>query len=315
MMKNMKRIYSVVALLCGLLTFASCELNKNPEFNEADAFAEFEKTALAFDETAGEISVPVTVASLNGRNVTVSYGAVDGTAKEGVNYDLVDGSGVLTFTPETRTQYIKVKVYDPDVVYADGARVSGRYTGDLKFKLEFKSTGDVKASMESSCTVTIQDTDHPLSNILGNWTFTGVDHGEVVSWPCELKKDADDDHVVWFYDIAHYARARFDGWNASYYGVVSEDLTTITVPLGQESEYKYSNGESILLLAVDAGFEDLFDSGSVTATIEYDADGKVTGLTFDLDSTPAGKGAGLIGYIPGAGIVNYIYGPFTGEKK
>lgn len=312
----MKRIYSVVALLCGLLTFASCELNKNPEFNDADSFVSFDKAALAYDETVGEISVPVTVASLNGKNTTVSYGSVDGSAKAGVNFDLVDGSGVLTFTPENRTQYIKVKIYDPDVVYADGARVSGKYTGDLKFKLEFKSTGDVNASMENSCTVTIQDTDHPLSSILGDWTFSADEDGEMASWPCELKKDEEDDHVVWFYDIAHFAASGLGaGWNKSYYGVVSEDLTTITIPLGQESEYKYQGEKAIILFAVDAGFEDLYDSGTVTATIEYDADGKVTGLTFDLDSTPAGKGAGLIGYIPGAGIVNYVYGPFTGEKK
>ncbi|MBP5625534.1 MAG: hypothetical protein J6W98_01295 [Bacteroidales bacterium] len=311
----MKRIYSVIAIAFGLVSLASCELNSDPKFNDSDAFVAFDKTALSCSETDGEISVPVTLASLNGKSATISYAAANGTAKEGVNFDLVDASGTLTFTPENRTQYIKVKIYDPDVTFdKDGARVSGKYTGDLKFNLEFKGTGDVAASMESACTVTIKDLDHPLTNILGNWQFSAMCRGEMASWPCELKKDEEDDHVVWFYDLVFFSRSGWDGWDVSYYGVVSEDLQTITIPLGQESEYKYSNGEHITLYTVDSEFDEIYDSGSVTATIKYNEAGNAVGLVFDLDNTAAGEGAGLFAYIPGAGTINHVFAPFTAEK-
>lgn len=314
MMKNMKKIYSLIALTLGLVLLASCEINKEPVFNDSDAFVAFDKAAVTCTETDGEISVPVTLASLKGMGTTVSYEAVNGTAAAGTNFDLVDGSGTLTFTPDGRTQYIKVKIYDPDVTYEDGERVSGKYTGDLKFKLAFKSTGDVNGSMENVCTVTIKDLDHPLTAILGDWTFTALCRGKMASWPCELAKDPDDDHVVWFYDLVYFSRSGWDGWDISYYGVVSEDLKTITIPLGQESEYTYSNGEHVGLYGVDADFEYLFDSGSVTATIEYNAAGKAVGLTMNFDDSPAGEGSGFIGYIPDAGTINYVYGPYTGEK-
>ncbi len=311
----MKRLYSVIALGLGLVMIASCNLNKEPRFSDSDAFVAFDKAAFSCSETDGEISIPVTLASLNGKSTTISYGSVNGTAVEGINFDLVDGAGTLTFTPDARTQYIKVKIYDPDVEYDGIERVAGKYTGDLKFQIEFKSTGDVAASMENACTVTIKDLDHPLTAILGDWTFTADCRGSMSSWPCELAKDEKDDHVVWFYDLVYLSRSGWDGWDISYYGVVSEDLTTITIPLGQESEYTYSNGQHVTLFGVDADFEYLFDSGSITATIEYDASGNAVGLTFNLDDSPAGPDSGLIAYIPGAGTINYVYGPYTGEKN
>ena len=218
-----------------------------------------------------------------------------------------------TFSPDGRTQYIKVKILDPDVVYEGGERVSGSYTGDLKFGLEFKSTGDVSASRQNACTVTIKDIDHPLTAILGDWTLSANCRGTMSFWPCELAKDSSDDHMVWFYDLVYLSRSGWDGWDISYYGVVSDDLTTITVPMGQESEYVYSNGAPVTLFALDAEFNEIYDTGSITATVTY-RDNKAVSMVFDLENTPAGAGAGLIAYIPGAGTINYIYGPFTGEK-
>ena len=58
---------------------------------------------------------------------------------------------------------------------------------------------------------------------------------------------------------------------------------------------------------------EIYDSGSVSATITYQG-GKAVSMTFDLDNTPAGAGSGLIAYIPGAGTINYVYGPLTATK-
>ena len=311
----MKKIFTYISLVAIAAFAASCNMNKEPVFDDADAFVAFDKAAASCKETDGEVRIPVTLASVSGIATTISYEAVDGTAKAGENYDLADGAGTLTFTADSRTQYIKVKIYDPEVVYdEEGNRVGGRYTGDLKFSLKFKSTGDVNNSADNVCTVTIADLDHPLSAILGDWTFSAVCRGADASWPCELKKDDSDDHMVWFYDLVYLSRSGWDGWDISYYGIVSEDLTTITIPLGQKSEYTYSNGENVTLYSVDADFNYIYDTGNVSATIVYDNGGHAIGLIFDLDGSPAGEGAGLIAYIPNAGTINYVYPPYTGTK-
>ncbi len=298
MKKNMKKLYSVIALAAGLVMLASCELNKEPVFNESDAFVAFDNTALSFSETDGEVSIPVTVASLNGKSTTVSYEAANGTAKSGVNFELVDGAGTLSFTPDARTQYIKVRILDPGVEYEDGERVGGLYTGDLKFTISFKSTGDVAASRQNACTVTIKDIDHPMSALLGTYTAEGFDYfqGDVCNWTVTVLKDASDDHMVWFDNLFN-----LDGWKGDdtmYYGNVDADLSTITIPFGQESEYVYSNGNPITMLGLDNDFEG-YDSGSMTVTILKDADGKVTGLDF-------GEDYGFWFQIEGAGNLSVI---------
>ena len=216
----MNKLYSVIALAAGLVMLASCELNKEPVFNESDAFVAFDNAALSFSETDGEVSIPVTLASLNGKSTTVSYEAANGTARSGVNFELVDGAGTLSFTPEGRTQYIKVRILDPGVEYEEGERVGGIYTGDLKFKLEFKSTGDVAASRENACTVTIKDVDHPMSALLGTYTAEGFDYfeGDVCKWTVTVVKDADDDHMVWFDNLFNLLNCL--GY-ITYYGVTN----------------------------------------------------------------------------------------------
>ena len=302
----MKKIYSVIALALGLLTFASCEINKEPTFNDKDAFVAFNNASFSCTETDGEISIPVTLASLNGMNTTISYEAVNGTAKAGTNFDLVDGTGTLTFTPDARTQYIKVKIYDPDVTYKGTTRVGGKYTGDLKFKLAFKSTGDVNSSMESSCTVTIKDIDHPMSALLGSYTAKGLDYfaGGMSKWTMSILKDAKDDHMVWFFNI--FGNDNWADDDTIYYGIVDEDLSTITVPLGQESEYKYQGTTAVLLLGLDEDFNG-YDSGNLVITIQKNANGDVTGLDF-------GDELGIWAYIPGAGSISVILPGITATK-
>lgn len=315
----MKKIFTYLTLVAVAAFAASCNMNKEPVFDDADAFVAFDKASMTCLETAKEISVPVTLASVSGVATTISYEAVDGTAKSGVNFDLVDGAGTLTFSKDARTQYIKVKIYDPEASYSEeGEREGGAYTGDLKFSLKFKSTGDVNNSADNSCTITISDLDHPLSAILGDWTFEANCRGSMASWPCELKKDANDDHMVWFYDLVYLSRSAWDGWDISYYGNVTMDEknrpAVITIPLGQESEYTYSNGNHVTLYSVDADLNYIYDTGNVSATIVYDDADHAIGIVFDLDGSPAGEGAGLIAYIPDAGTINYVYPPYTGTK-
>ena len=102
----MKKIFTYLTIVAVAAFAASCNTNNDPVFDDADAFVAFDKAAMTCLETAKEISVPVTLASVAGIATTISYEAVDGTAKSGVNYDLSDGTGTLTFSETGRTQYI-----------------------------------------------------------------------------------------------------------------------------------------------------------------------------------------------------------------
>ena len=313
----MKKYFILIAALA--IAAISCDKNESPSFDDSNAYVAFNKGAISVSEINKTVSIPVTLVSLSGLETVISYEAVDGTAKAGVNYELADGTATLTFTKEEPTQYIVINIIDPEVTYsqdADGndVRDGGKYTGDLKFTVQFKSTGDVDAGYENKCVITIEDTDHPLSAILGDWTFNAFKPaGTAVSWANVLRKDETDDHKVWFFNIA-YISAGWQGWDISYYGNVSEDLKTITIPLGQESEYVYSNGNAVTLYTVDADFNYIYDSGNIYATVNYDANGNATDMVFDFDQTDAGKNAGIICYIPSAGQIGYVYGPMTGTK-
>lgn len=317
----MKKYYVILATLA--LMAVSCDKNESPVFDDANAFVAFNNGTVTVSETKKTVSIPVTLVSLAGLETTISYEAEDGTAKAGVNYNLADGAATLTFTKEEPTQNIVVNIIDLDAVYeADPAdatkqvRAGGKYTGDLKFTIKFKSTGDVAAGRESSCVVTIEDTDHPLSAILGDWTFNALSSSfSAKSWANVLRKDESDDHKVWFFNLVGF-NSGWAGWDISYYGNVSEDLTTITIPLGQDSEYLYSGTTPVTLCAVDHAQDYIYDSGNIYATITYDANGKATDLKFDLDQTDAGADAGICGYISGAGIPGggWVYGPMTATK-
>lgn len=306
MKKNMKKLYSVIALAAGLVMLASCDLNKEPVFNDSDAFVAFDNAALSFSETDGEVSIPVTLASLNGKSTTVSYEAANGTAKSGVNFELVDGAGTLSFTPDARTQYIKVRILDPGVEYEDGERVGGLYTGDLKFTISFKSTGDVAASRQNACTVTIKDVDHPMSALLGDYSMTAESYfNGPVDWTMSILKDENDDHMVWFFNIF-----AVDGWadtDTMFYGNVDADMTTITIPLGQESEYTRPTGYHLTLYGVDNDLEG-YETGNLTVTIEKDANGKVTGLDF-------GDELGIWANLPTEGSLSILLPGISGTKN
>ena len=178
----MKKVLTYISLFVfGAALFSSCNLNESPKFNDKDAFVAFDKAAVSVKEEGKTVVIPVTLASLKGVSTSVSYEAVDGTAKNGVDYKLADETGILTFTPEARTQYITVNIIERD----------GVFTGDIKFSLKFKSTGDVAEGAENSCTITILDHDHPLSALLGTYTATGNDANKGAStWEMEFFKDA-----------------------------------------------------------------------------------------------------------------------------
>lgn len=217
----MKKISILTLLSAAAAMLASCDLNKAPVFDPADSFAAFDETSVFVDENCGKISIPVTIASVDPIQTTVSYELVDVSAKQGVNYTLVDDSAVLVFDGKERTKIIEINIID----------LPGQYTKDLVFQIQLVNAKDINLGEAKVCTVKIADLDHPLFDILGNYTITSDTNWDgVVTYSGSIVKDDNDETICWIIGIA---QAPFNTSDYAVAGVVSEDHKTITVALGQ----------------------------------------------------------------------------------
>lgn len=331
----MKKVFTYITLLsAGLLLVASCSKNEPPVFDDANAFVAFERPSVSQDEAgvkpSGEIyewdekhtlKVPVTLASLKGISETVKFEIVettkddkgnevvlyhdlwdkkgdpddqanwkDVTAHRDVNFRLLTASGTLSFDAEHRTQYIEFElIYNPE------------YTGDLKFDIKLSKPESVNLGNNSTCTVTIGDVNHPLTELLGDYKATDGD-GE--SWTMSLYKDEKDDHMVWFFNF--FAVPSWADFDMMYYGNVDEELTKINIPFGQASEYKYG-GETPFTLYWLKDDDSIGKTGSVDVAIVKDENNKIIGLDF-------GKEYGFYFLAEGVGGLSAIYPQITAEK-
>lgn len=288
----MKSLYTYIgAVLAAASILASCDKNEPSKFNDKDAFVAFDKTSLTLSEGSEDVlKIPVTLASVAGLEETIKFEIKEPekkAAKQGVNFEVLTKSGTLSFNAENRTRYIEVKAI-PD----------GKYTGDLQFSVVIYGTETIKLGSENTCTVTLNDVDHPLGFMLGAYTATGVNATTETPTPCTwtmtFYKDAEDDHKVWIDNLF-----QVDGWAAEdtrYYGIVNNDHTSLNIPFGQESEYKYQNGNPLTLRGFDG--ENGYETGSVDVAIVQDGD-KVT-LDF-------GTEWGFWVLIKGAGTLNAVY--------
>ena len=330
----MKKILTYIAILtAGLLAAVSCDKNLPPVFDDANAFVAFDRPSLSVEEAVvkpnGTIvpytatqtfKVPVTLGSLKGISETVKFDIVetgeggdflyhslidkkgdpddksnwkDQTAHQGKNFNLKTVSKTLTFDAEHRTQYIEFDIlYEPE------------YTGDLKFDIVLSQPASVGLGYNKTCTVTVSDVNHPLTDLLGDYQCTSSIGAYTNPWTLTLKKDAKDDHMVWFFNLMANA-----GWSIDdtmYYGNVDEDLTTIVIPFGQESVYKYGGETPLTIFWMDAdGHYD--KNGSTTVTILKDDSGKITGLDF-------GEEYGFYFELIGLGWIGYSYPHITAVK-
>lgn len=287
----MKKILYLLAIPAAAVVLStSCSnLNTFPVFDDANAFVSFGETTASIAEDQGIIEIPVVLSSVKGISTSVTFDVVDSTAKAGVDFVMPENK-TLTFDSENRTQNIRIQIIDRD----------GDYTGDLVFKLVFNSTGSVTDGAANECIVTIQDQDHPLSYILGDYT---VSSGDGQSWTMTLMKDEEDDTMVWFYNICNLGS--WVGTDIMFYGVVDTNTNTISIPVGQKSEYAYSNGENVCLYLTD--WEYIYDEASaIVGTISNN------GANIEISHSDL---AAMYLYIPDAGPICYADFPFTAVKQ
>ena len=288
-------------LLAGAVALASCDKNEPNVFDDKDAFVAFDAVSVTYAEDYSKdgatFKIPVTLASVKGLEETVKFEVVTPEQKAavaGVNFELLTTTGVLSFDAENRTQYIEFKTM-----------TDGEYTGDLKFTVKLLPSETLPVGSESECTVTISDIDHPLTFMLGAYTAESTDFfsGAPMSWTMTFYKDAEDDHKVWIDNI--FAKDSWAADDTRYYGIVSDDNTTLNIPFGQESEYKYSNGNPVVLLGLTAEGNG-YDTGSVDVKIVVDG----ANVTLDF-----GKEWGFWANIEGAGYIGLVSPGITAVKN
>ena len=263
-MKNI--IKYAIALVAAGAVMASCDVNKPDIFDDDNAFVAFDKGTMSITEAAGaKLSIPVTLASVAGIEESVSFKVVDGTAVAGTNFELLTVSGVLNFDAENRTQYIEFEIL-PD----------GKFTGDITFSVEFVNTGSVQAGAENKCTVTIMDSDHPFSAVLGTYSVTGISGraGGEATWTASISADPSDINRLLLTDFVDLGGSGLEG-ALVYYGTIDDEMTTITIPIGQTATF---SGTDFYLWGMDASGADI-ETGTITVTILKDGD-TVTGLDF-----------------------------------
>lgn len=222
-MKKFITLFNIVLL--GALLLVSCELNEVPEFKKSDSFVGFTKATASISEKGGVVRLPVTFATIEGSAVTATYTLIEGTsnpkdpkAKQGVNFSLKNPTATISFDAQTRSSFIEINIIDrPNV-----------FTGDLKFTVQINSVAGANVGGDNICVVTINDLDHPLTAILGNYNATGTSYfSGPDAWTVTITKDASDVSKVWITNLV-------SATSNPIYGVVNKTMTEIKVPIGQE---------------------------------------------------------------------------------
>lgn len=216
----------VAAAVAGLAACSDTEYKVVP-------FASLDTQAVTVNESETEtlVSIPVRVYN-NKTGCTVSYTIADGSAVNGVNFKPLNDSGVLNFEAGTDSLAISF--------YTTGA--PGTFTGDQTFSVSLTEASDgVTIGASSKCTVTIKDTDHPLSDLFGKYTMQAVslntnDGFAYYKWTMNISPYEGDVTRIWLDNVVYFSVAynSYTG-NCPVYGVVSDDRKSITIPLPQKT--------------------------------------------------------------------------------
>lgn len=255
-MKINKLTYGLLAAT--MFSFASCDINEYPKFDNANAFVAIQQTSASISETGEELSIPVMLTSLGGMNGSVDFEITPDEQKgavEGTHYTILNDSKTLNFTADAATQYIKFKIIDNDV-----------FGGDVKMTITLKNAQGVQLGASKTCVVTIEDDEHPLAFILGTMTAIGYNYfsdGAEEEWTATFEKDPADLTKVWIYNICS------GGCSLPVYGIVNEEKTEIRIPVGQATA-NTSSHDVILEGFRDNGETDIENGDCIIGKISED---------------------------------------------
>lgn len=254
----MKIFKLALGMAAGLL-LASCNINELPEYDDSNAFVAFTSTAVNVGEEEGSKQVEVLLTSIGGIETTVSYEVTPtetAGAVEGKHYT-IEGNKSLSFKKDAPTQKITLNIIDNDT-----------FDGDVKFTIKLLDPEGVQLGASKTCTVTIEDDEHPLLFILGTLNAKGPSYFNGDSeWEVRIAKDDSDLSKVWIYNLVPGGSSS----SSPVYGIVNDEKTEIRIPIGQEVAVS-SSYPHILLNGFygEEGDEDIPTGGYLTGVISED---------------------------------------------
>lgn len=229
----MKRnILVFAALAFALLIAASC--NREIEY-QFETYATLYRSSFTVAENGGELKIPVLLKNNGGGDVQISIKVADGKAKKGFDFEVISpANGILSFSTDTDSLDVVLKILTPEL---------GEFTGAKDFALAIESvTEGVSVGALNQAKVTISDVDHPLAEILGEYTAKGTTAAAgSTSWTVNI-----DQHT----DLTKVNIIGLADWGETLVGNVSEDKKTIKVPFGQQY---VAAGYSTLFVGYGAG--------------------------------------------------------------
>lgn len=271
---TMKNVYRILAIAAISAFFASCD--KTDPYKGANGvedvnpFVTFDvKSSYSVSEAAGSFQIPVRLVNPKGEAFSVTISGVDGDAINGINYSIAEPeTGVISFSATDTLKFVTINL----------TQVPGyNDPGYLKFSVAIDAaTNGVGIGAFSKVPVTITDADHPLADILGNWTGSGVDYWDgSVTWTMSLLSVEGDVTSVRVVGLTPSFEGAYDVEKGMDYSFVvpvegEEGERVITIPFGTpyktmvsgntatlwgfDGSYVYSSGDLVLVQQADGSF-------------------------------------------------------------
>ena len=253
------KIFKIALGMAAGLLLASCNINELPEYDDSNAFVAFTSSSVNVGEEEGSKQVEVLLTSIGGIETTVNFEvapAETAGAVEGKHYT-IEGGKSLTFKKDAPTQKITLNIIDNDT-----------FDGDVKFTIKLLDPEGVQLGASKTCSVTIEDDEHPLLFILGTLSAKGPSYfnGDT-EWEVRIAKDDSDLSKVWIYGLVPGGSSS----SSPVYGIVNDEKTEIRIPIGQEVAVS-SSYPHILLNGYygEEGDEKIPTGGYLTGTIAED---------------------------------------------
>ena len=184
------------------LILSSC--NRKAEY-QYETYATLYHHTYAVPETVGQLEIPVLIQNPTGADVQVSVSVTEGNAQEGVDYEVISpANGILSFSGETDSLAVLIQIN----------AFEGEFTGSKNFSVSIASATDgLLLGQTTKANVVIQDLDHPLAPLEGEWEGTvnfATNPPTPLSTTLKFTIDAEDET---------YSKMYLEGWEAhpSYY--------------------------------------------------------------------------------------------------
>ncbi len=245
-MKKINIIFSVLLLA----VLASCS-------GKADyvtyPYVNFDASSYSVSESVGSITLAVSAHAQNNeaKNFDVYFEASEDTAYAGTDFTLTPASAYKSINEED-THYISINKVNHE----------NEYTGNKKFSVKLVDIdGSYTIGGMHTVSVTIKDDDHPLSDIIGDYTCVAESY-YADSWTLSIEPDEEDTSILW---IRNLCSVMSDD-DMLVYCTVSSDLQQIYVPAPQFIEYTYST--YYLGIVLFDGYYYYIDNGNLTFTYD-----------------------------------------------